>query len=475
MEEKELINKINNIVSIRFGVDVNSILPTFKIKTILMEGKGTPYASIDYDSFQRFRLLLGAISRDFNIDIDLDLEAVTFQDLYSFVAKELGMTLPSSIIGLASKLRHYYHNGSDCLVYPNISDNVLQQIRLYFDIDRKETIILFRDTSFWDSRDQGLVITNEGLYYINDNESSDGRFYVDWGDVDHVEYQENVLYFKDANNEESAQYGLACVVKSHDESDGPYLAEVFTQMASCVSPKEDPLVKFVSESRQLAENGNVNEAVTRLNIVLDYVDDAVKWYIYYNIADILYQNGDYKKAIENCNLGLDICEPESYGTTMLKSIRFSAMEKQSDFMTARKDCLDVMRYASDQEWNGERCKQIATNKFNSFDENYISHFLSLPYNERKVLMPVKEYVDLHQDRVSVIRMDNLPAIKFPMGHPIANQLYVGHPLIPSKYIPFENRTKKGEVIYLAIALIIFFIFFTQFTTVPFVKVMGFVN
>lgn len=159
---------------------------------------------------------------------------------------------------------------------------------------------------------------------------------------------------------------------------------------------------------------------------------------YYNIADNFYQNGDYKETIDNCNLGLGICEPGSADTIIFKTIRFSAMEKQSDFMTARKDCLDVMLYASDQEWNGERCKQIATNKFNSFDENYISHFLTMPYNERKVLMPVKEYVDLHQDRVSVIRMDNLPAIKFHMGHPIANQLYVGHPLIPSKYIPFEN-------------------------------------
>ena len=25
-----------------------------------------------------------------------------------------------------------------------------------------------------------------------------------------------------------------------------------------------------------------------------------------------------------------------------------------------------------------------------------------------------------------------------MGHPVVNQLYVGHPYIPSKYIPFEN-------------------------------------
>ncbi|WP_407381995.1 hypothetical protein [Methanobrevibacter sp.] len=45
----------------------------------------------------------------------------------------------------------------------------------------------------------------------------------------------------------------------------------------------------------------------------------------------------------------------------------------------------------------------------------------------------------------------------------------------NKYIPFENRNKKGEAIYLAIALIIFFILFSQFTTVPFVKLMGFVD
>lgn len=437
MEEKELINKINGIVSTHFGVDVNSILPTFNIKTILMEGKGTSYASIDYDSFQRFRLLLGVISREFNIDIDLDLEVVTFQDLYSFVAKKFGMTLPSSITGMVSKLRRY-HNGSDCLVYPNISDSVLQLIRFHFNIDRKETIILIRDTSLWDSRDQGLVITDEGLYYINDNESRDGRFYVDWGDVDHVEYQENVLYFKDANNDEPAQYGIGCFVKYPDKNDGSYLARVFTQMASCVSAKEDPVEKYVSESRKIAQNGNVNEAVNRLNNVLDNVSDSVKPYIYYNIADILYQNGDYKKAIDNCISGLDTCEPGSYVTTLFKTIRFSAKEKQSDFMTARKDCLDVMLHASDQEWNGERCKQIATNKFNSFDEKYVSHFLSLSYNVRKVLMPVNEYVDLNQSRVSVIRKDNLPAIKFPMGHPIANQLYVGHPFIPSKYIPFEN-------------------------------------
>lgn len=457
MTKQELTSVINEIIA-GLGVDPTGIYPDQNIFSI-------PRFCGRYG--EGFVDLAVALENEFDIEFaDEDFNIETFQQLYDFVAKKLNIVekektssptcdvsytseinnskqdntsnCSNSILDISSKLK-FVANGEDCLVYPNIGERVLSDVRLHFSIDRNETIILVRDTSFWNSRDQGLVITDQGLYCIPDNENVKSSFYVDWGDVEKVEYQESVLYFI-TNDGEQSYYNITYFAKNVSNSSylGPELAKIFTQMASFVSPKEDPVDKFVSESRQLAENGNVNEAVTRLNNVLDNIDDAVKLYIYYNIADILYQNGDYKKAIENCNLGLDICEPESYGATMFKSIRFSAMEKQSDFTKARKDCMDVIRYASDQKWNGESCKQIATNKFNSFDENYISHFLTMPYNERKVLMPVNEYVDLNQSRVSVIRKDKLPTIKFPMGHPIANQLYVGHPLIPSKYIPFEN-------------------------------------
>ena len=47
--------------------------------------------------------------------------------------------------------------------------------------------------------------------------------------------------------------------------------------------------------------------------------------------------------------------------------------------------------------------------------------------------------------------------------------------IINKYLPFENRTKKGEAIYLAIALITFFILLHQFTTIPFTEILGITN
>ena len=87
------------------------------------------------------------------------------------------------------------HNNDDCLVSPWISEEKLYTIRNNFNIDRGETILLCRDTSFWSNADQELVITNEGLYYLPDNNNKSERYYIDWGDVSYVQYQELVLYF----------------------------------------------------------------------------------------------------------------------------------------------------------------------------------------------------------------------------------------------------------------------------------------
>ena len=61
-----------------------------------------------------------------------------------------------------------------------------------------------------------------------------------------------------------------------------------------------------------------------------------------------------------------------------------------------------------------------------------------PYKERKLIVPVGEYTALDQKTLTAINIDRLGKIDFPMGHPVVNHLYVGHPLIPSKYTPFEN-------------------------------------
>lgn len=70
-----------------------------------------------------------------------------------------------------------------------------------------------------------------------------------------------------------------------------------------------------------------------------------------------------------------------------------------------------------------------------FDKNA---FLTLPYQDRKMIMPTKGIQRVSSNHIVVFPISESPELSFPIGHPVANQLYVGHPLIPNKYFPFEN-------------------------------------
>jgi hypothetical protein len=96
------------------------------------------------------------------------------------------------------------------------------------------------------------------------------------------------------------------------------------------------------------------------------------------------------------------------------------------------------KYATDEEAGNKKIKDDSDSDFKKYEKAFSDMFLSQPYNDRKVLMPVREYVDLSQTHITVLNIKNLPSINFPIGHPVANQLYIGHPYLPQKYIPFEN-------------------------------------
>lgn len=334
----------------------------------------------------------------------------------------------------------YLSNGDDCLIIPNISEESLSAIRKNFHIERNETILQFRDTSFWSSRDQGLAITNEGLYCIVDNENPNEGFYIDWGDVHHVEYQELVLYFFNEEGKNISHYNISFFAKnpSNPAQLGKRLAQLYTEMAQLVEKKDNPIELIAQEAYEIAENGNTSDAIQKLQDALEQVQDESKWYIYYNIANLYFRDKNMKETIRNCTTGLKYCENSSPAHVKLATLRSNASTKVDNYKLARVDCFDVLQYATEEECNGKGCKNYAHNNFSLFDERFTEEFLNLPYNERKVILPVREYTDLHQKSLTVLKLENFPKIDLPIGHPAANQLYVGHPLIPSKYIQFEN-------------------------------------
>ena len=128
---------------------------------------------------------------------------------------------------------------------------------------------------------------------------------------------------------------------------------------------------------------------------------------------------------------------------LLQTIKYNVYDKQGNYTEARKLALYVGQGAADDlqyPTTDVFIKKSAVTDFKSYDSQYVSSYLEQPYNQRKVLLPVNDYTDLRQNYLSVIQIKELTqsGIDFPIGHPVAYQLYVGHPYIKQKYLPFEN-------------------------------------
>lgn len=347
------------------------------------------------------------------------------------------------------------NNTSDC-VASGIAEYIRSQIRQNFDIGYNEEILFVRDTSFWDNRDQGLVITDEKIYCIPDNDSPDEKIELFWWYIDRVEYKDEFLYFW--NNSDNEPYGsihISFFLKDDSESYkiGKKMAKLFTEMAQSVAPK-------VSIWEQVWEKADEDVGEALELAIANRGDDLS---LYYPIS-VFYLNKiiDPQKAIQYATEGINEImskeaeEIENYTQlfALLSYYRYSGCEAseglgesynrgfKDNYKSCRQDALNTMLFISDdaKRGDGKLIKDDAKDDLERFNVAYATDFLSFPYNERKLLYPCKEYTRLNQDFVSVLDLESIKntGINFPIGHPVANQLYVGHPFLPSKYMPFEN-------------------------------------
>lgn len=67
-----------------------------------------------------------------------------------------------------------------------------------------------------------------------------------------------------------------------------------------------------------------------------------------------------------------------------------------------------------------------------------TNFLEKPYETRKLILIDNEQADLSSNNFQVLLKKDLPELKFPVGHPINKELYIGHPYNPNVYMPLSN-------------------------------------
>ena len=372
--------------------------------------------------------------------------------------------------GVMSLLRH--HNNNDCLIL-NISDSDKSAIRNNFGLGLDEQILWVRDTSFWSNKNQGLVITDKQIIFIHDNDTPNDKTYIEFNDIHHVEYREMSLFVWNYQ-EEYVQFYLGLFFKDSTESnelieDAKQLAKVLTEMAKSVGHVETETV-FDHMSNLLNEE-NYDEVIDCAKQVVSdsgYDNDS-KCVAYMFLSEALSKKGALdshkgmnsymRDAIEACDLALELCEDEDpYRYTIFK--QKGDIEQVADDVRSARNCFIAAMDSEDFDLkkNAKKSYELLTREISS-DK---SSFLNDDYNKRKFLFTVSNDKQIpgcydKEDNVQwIFSLGLIPDyINFPVGHPQPNTLYIGHPLKPGVYIPFENATeqlfmeKVRELCYLA--------------------------
>ena len=333
-------------------------------------------------------------------------------------------------------------NDSDCFA-GRIPEDVKGNVRQNFGIDYSETVLFVRDTSFWNSRDQGLVVTDGGVYCIPDSDSPDDKIAFAWSVVKNVVYKDSVLYFWGYGDDtDYCQIHISYFMKHEDDGKarrlGNRLAQMFTQMAQCVEPEADPFDEALEHYNNLCDTGKDDEA---LNFALSCKGmDGMEAFCLF-AGEQYFKKRDYDNAIAVIDEGLAKIEPQSPLAAWMYYEKYSCHILKDNYAEARKFVLPVIQNATDDmKHNNLPIRDEAKNDLETLDREYVAHFLEQPYNKRKVLLPVDSYTDLSQNHLSVIDIKKLDdsGISFPIGHPVAFQLYVGHPYVARKYLPFDG-------------------------------------
>lgn len=351
-------------------------------------------------------------------------------------------------------------NNSDIFVNPN--SYISSSFRQNFGLSFEDKVLFCRDTSFWNEKNQGVVVTNNGVYCNPDNTNYNQSFNFKWSDIDRVEYKDQVLYFFLPDNR-YWNIHIRFFCKNSNNSSvcdriGVTLAGMFTSMSKCRAYVNEHNEVW-NEFYNLFNAGNLNDAISLARNYMNNNSDGIDFYI--PMADAYYKSGDYDATIDICNEALDrIDENNSELLTKMRYIGYMALREDGNIINARTNALQVWN-DSDYNmsfYNGQNMKNDSKNDFINLDNLYVENFLELPYQERKILVPVNEYSFLGQEYICVAalsKIQSLGKVSFPVGHPIAYETYIGHPFILGKYIPIENyeyelaQDRIDEFCYLA--------------------------
>ena len=331
-------------------------------------------------------------------------------------------------------------NTIDCTLGYNLTDFDRRTWRSNFEIPLDELILFVRDTSFWNDKNEGCVMTDRGIYVINDNDHPEDEYIILWSEFDNVIYKELVFYFFNGDEQIGGIY-YSNLIKCEDSeirNKATSICNFLADLASMVEPEISPI--------QLAEDGKYEEAVSSAYNYVKSAPESVD--AHFTLGRVLYlknanapegelDNDELDAAANEFLEALDKTEkPEEDNYVLYRNLAFTR-ELQNRTYQARDLYIAAMEFSSNPKAEMDEiknCEQLLSETWDNYTDVY-------DYSNRKFCMPIRDFEigGCNATGIDVFRMSNIPkAMTFPTGHPYPGQLYIGHPYNKSLYVPYEQ-------------------------------------
>ena len=348
----------------------------------------------------------------------------------------------------------FLDNNYDRLVYPNIKDSVIGDLKRFHGLDTDTRIIYYRDICPDKSQLTRLVISDIGISYrcsykifFTESKTASWNDTIKWEDISRVEYSEDSKYFyfygSDGYNEYCRIQRKALIKK-----EGTSVCMKFAQILSQAAKMFVGLSELVDHVFQLEQEEKYDEALSIIDDLFKK-EDLVKEsspFLHYMKGRVIYnsipddaENDDSKYHLAKYeletalkNLGEDYQDYKYIICYYLGSIYFLQDEdlKGRDYVIRAMDAP-----TGNLEMQAKEAFEHIESQLKELWKNYTHE---IKYMDRQFIMPVREIKGCYDEQIKTFLMSNIPScIQFPLGHPVANELYIGHPYKPNIYIPYN--------------------------------------
>lgn len=274
-----------------------------------------------------------------------------------------------------------------------IDQNDKAEVSKLFSIPIEQNILFILN-----SRVYMLVITDFGIYY-EPNKILKTKYifsFVLWNEIESVskEMQDDFLILTLSTQEKEFRIFLESSLEPSLVSN--LISYIITKKKNYYNTTTNQNIQIVDRVKQFVLEKDYQEAQRLLNEIK--IDKET----------VLYQ--------ELLPLKIDIYKNSN------NFYRVAELHQElKDFSRENVDTLSLCNREKQQNYN-----------------NYLKHFKELPLRERNIITVSNTDKLFKSEHITLLNINQLPEVQFPMSHPKNNQTYIAHPYKTDSYLPIEN-------------------------------------